>query len=191
MGSPTYGEHGQCEATAKSTGERCRRPAIGPHGKCDVHGGKSLKGEEHPNFESGAWSKYADYDDEILADVASMSENHLDVLIELRNERLAQYYTLLQYLSENEGVAVATKILDAIEDGEAVDRQLVAELARVMDVSSSSFDNLVARIQSLTNDIIEHLDDSPERFEHEHTMDDAQLAALEENLQVAFGGGDA
>jgi len=34
-----YGEHGRCEATAKTTGERCRQPATGEHGKCYYHGG--------------------------------------------------------------------------------------------------------------------------------------------------------
>lgn len=58
MTEQQYGEHGRCEATAKSTGERCKKAAIGPHGKCDVHGGKSLKGEEHPNFRNGATSEY-------------------------------------------------------------------------------------------------------------------------------------
>src|SRR6056297_204066 len=53
-----YGEHGRCEATAKSTGERCKKAAIGPHGKCDSHGGKSKRGADHPNFEHGAFSKY-------------------------------------------------------------------------------------------------------------------------------------
>lgn len=39
MGSPEHGEFGQCEATAKSTGERCGQPATGEHGKCHYHGG--------------------------------------------------------------------------------------------------------------------------------------------------------
>jgi len=58
MTEQNYGEYGRCEATAKSTGERCKKAAIGPHGKCDTHGGKSLKGTDHPNFEHGRTSKY-------------------------------------------------------------------------------------------------------------------------------------
>jgi hypothetical protein len=34
-----YGYHGQCEATAKTTGERCGQAALGEHGKCFYHGG--------------------------------------------------------------------------------------------------------------------------------------------------------
>lgn len=58
MTDRNYGEHGQCRATAKSTGERCKKSATGPHGKCNNHGGKSKKGEDHPNYKHGAFSKY-------------------------------------------------------------------------------------------------------------------------------------
>lgn len=34
-----YGYYGQCEATAKTTDERCRQSALGEHGKCWYHGG--------------------------------------------------------------------------------------------------------------------------------------------------------
>lgn len=53
-----YGEHGRCEATASSTGERCKQPATGDHGKCRYHGGGSKKGADHPNFKHGKTSKY-------------------------------------------------------------------------------------------------------------------------------------
>lgn len=52
-----YGEYGRCEATAKSHGDRCKRAAVGPHGKCDVHGGKTPSGTDSPNFEHGAFSE--------------------------------------------------------------------------------------------------------------------------------------
>lgn len=44
MGRPEDTEFGRCQATAKSTGEQCGRAAIGAHGKCDIHGGKSTGG---------------------------------------------------------------------------------------------------------------------------------------------------
>ena len=34
-----YGYYGQCQATAKTTGKRCRQSALGEHGKCYYHGG--------------------------------------------------------------------------------------------------------------------------------------------------------
>lgn len=53
-----YGEYGRCEATASTTGERCKQPAIGEHGKRYSHGGKSKKGSDHLNFKHGKTSKY-------------------------------------------------------------------------------------------------------------------------------------
>jgi hypothetical protein len=44
-----YGEHGRCEATAKTTGERCRQPATGEHGKCYYHGGAPNTGAPEGN----------------------------------------------------------------------------------------------------------------------------------------------
>ena len=49
-------EYGQCEATAKSTGEQCGNPAIGEHGKCRFHGGASTgaeKGNDHATGNDG------------------------------------------------------------------------------------------------------------------------------------------
>lgn len=40
-GGREYGRWGRCEAWARSTGERCRQEAMGPHGKCYFHGGAS------------------------------------------------------------------------------------------------------------------------------------------------------
>ena len=39
-----YGYYGRCEATAKTTGERCRQPATGDHRKCHYHGGADGSG---------------------------------------------------------------------------------------------------------------------------------------------------
>jgi len=49
-----YGEYGQCEATARSTGERCRQPAIGEHGKCHYHGGAPGSGAPEGNQNAAA-----------------------------------------------------------------------------------------------------------------------------------------
>lgn len=178
---------GRCEATAKSTGERCGRAATGQHGKCDRHGGKSLKGKEHPNYKHGAFSKFADYDDDVLEAVEStVSEGDVAVLDDLRRERLSQYYTVLNYYAQSEGVQVAQEILDALAEGQEVDKGLIGQLARVMQVSTKSMDNLIARIQSLTNDIADRRGENPRTVAEEHRFDAEQLAELREDLKGAF-----
>lgn len=47
----------ECNATSKRTGEKCHAKAM-DNGKCYHHGGKSLKGAEHPQFKDGRYSKY-------------------------------------------------------------------------------------------------------------------------------------
>lgn len=41
MSDSEYGKYGQCTATAKTTGERCKRSAISEAGVCGQHGGES------------------------------------------------------------------------------------------------------------------------------------------------------
>jgi len=88
-----YGEYGRCEAIAKSTGERCGRPAVGDHGKCDIHGGKSPTGEDHPAFEHGLFSDHLGPEDRetvaILKDVDNAQK--LEDLINWRLARLRRY----------------------------------------------------------------------------------------------------
>lgn len=48
----------QCNAKAKSTQTQCKNPAILGNAKCRLHGGKSLRGEAHPNFKHGKFSEY-------------------------------------------------------------------------------------------------------------------------------------
>lgn len=47
-----------CNATAKSTGEQCKNPAVSGSIKCRLHGGKTPRGANSPNFKHGGRSKY-------------------------------------------------------------------------------------------------------------------------------------
>lgn len=46
---PEDTKYGRCEALARSSGDRCGRAAIGPHGKCGYHGGKTPTKDENPD----------------------------------------------------------------------------------------------------------------------------------------------
>lgn len=48
----------QCTAKSKRTGERCRRQAMIGMTVCYMHGGKSRKGIDAPNFRHGRYSRY-------------------------------------------------------------------------------------------------------------------------------------
>lgn len=58
-GDREYGEWGQCVATAKSTDERCRGYAQGPHGKCSTHGGAEDSGAPEDNTNAATHGAYS------------------------------------------------------------------------------------------------------------------------------------
>jgi hypothetical protein len=48
----------QCTARSKQSGERCKRHASPGRTVCYIHGGKSLRGTDLPQFKHGRYSKY-------------------------------------------------------------------------------------------------------------------------------------
>lgn len=102
MGRSENTVHGRCQATAKSTGEQCGRAAVGEHGKCDIHGGKTPTKAENPNQGApegnqnalgnvggpGAEPTHGAYMDEL----SFYSEHISDSLKQLVNDIFADYY---------------------------------------------------------------------------------------------------
>ncbi|GGK74618.1 hypothetical protein [Haloarcula sebkhae] len=91
--NPEDTEFGRCEATAKSSGQRCGRAAIGEHGKCDIHGGKSNRGEESTTFKHGLFSDHlSDEDREAVEKLDDVDDaEKLEELINWRLVRLRRY----------------------------------------------------------------------------------------------------
>ena len=52
-------QHKTCGAKTRSTGEPCKRPPMKGRNRCNLHGGKSLRGADHPGYKTGLYSKYA------------------------------------------------------------------------------------------------------------------------------------
>lgn len=97
--NPEKTEYGRCEATAKSTGNQCGRAAVGTHGKCDVHGGKSKRGKDHPGFKHGLFSDYLDEEDRDA--IAALGEyDDAEKLDELINWRLARLRRAVRALND-------------------------------------------------------------------------------------------
>ena len=81
----------RCGARTRSGGT-CRRIAM-PNGRCDMHGGKSLRGIAHPQFRTGQRSRYA--------------------LSGALEERYTRHLADLDYIALRDEIALATV---AIED---------------------------------------------------------------------------
>jgi hypothetical protein len=93
----------QCNAKAKSTGSRCKNPAILGMTKCRMHGGKSLKGEKHPNYKHGKFSDYLPERMKIIYDEIKNDPAH-DLLsrnIRLRDAFLREKLAMLDLHPES------------------------------------------------------------------------------------------
>jgi hypothetical protein len=47
----------QCKAKSKQSGQQCKKSAVPGFEVCEIHGGKSLRGADHPNFKTGIYAK--------------------------------------------------------------------------------------------------------------------------------------
>jgi hypothetical protein len=71
----------RCEARTRQGG-RCQNPPMQLGGRCRMHGGASLRGEQHPRYKHGRYSKYRPIDlDELIARCAAMPAPDLSELL--------------------------------------------------------------------------------------------------------------
>lgn len=181
-----YGQYGRCEATAKSTGDRCGRPAVGEHGKCDIHGGKSPRGMDHPNTMHGLRREYLDDEDRAIYEEVSATSN-----AEKIQEEIDWIKTkLLRAVREtegNEGVGMARDLLEKVEDGEA-DAEVVGALANLLKVSNGAVDRAIGRLNDLAKTHHKITEGDTVNVEHsgqidgERTIGDDEKAAIRQAL---------
>ena len=146
-----YGKHGRCEATAKSTGRRCGRPAVGSHGKCDMHGGKSPKGEDHPSFKHGLFSDYLSDDDrEAIGALEEMGD--ADKLDELINWRLARLRRYLREMSDEEEMSFWDAFRDVVDATDEVGDQEIRALAGMLGKNNQAVQMEIDLIRKLIKD---------------------------------------
>lgn len=147
-----YGEHGRCEATAKTTGERCGQPAEGPHGKCRFHGGASRKGEDHPGFKHGLFSDYLSDEDRRTIDALEDFDDE-EKLDELINWRLARLRRAVRSLNDQ---ADERSFWDAFEEivnkAGPVEDDEIKELARMLDKGNRAMQNEIDLVRRLIKD---------------------------------------
>lgn len=147
-----YGKHGRCEATAKSTEEQCGRPAVGPHGKCDIHGGKSLKGEESPTFKHGLFSDHLSDEDRQAIDALDEYDD-AEKLDELINWRLARLRRAVRSLNDR---ADERTFWDAFEEivnkTEPVGEEEISELANMLAKGNRAMQEEIDLVRKLIKD---------------------------------------
>lgn len=147
-----YGEHGRCEATAKSTGERCGRPAVGAHGKCDMHGGKSKKGKDHPGFKHGLFSDHLDEEDRRA--IAALEEfDDAEKLDDLINWRLARLRRAVKAMQDPGDQRTFWEAFDElVQSVEEPDDGQIKELARMLSHGTRAMQDEIDLVRKLIKD---------------------------------------
>lgn len=116
-------------------------------GRCSLHGGASPRGMDSPNAVHGLRSDYLSEEDREIYDAVAEQEN-----ADLIQEEIWAIKTKLlraaRATNGNEGVGLASELLEKIEDGQA-DDDVVAALAKLLQVSSSAVDRAIGRLNDL------------------------------------------
>ena len=152
MAREHYGKHGRCEATAKSTDERCGQPAEGDHGKCRYHGGKSPRGEESPNFKHGLFSDHLSEEDREVIEILEEYDDaeKMDDLINWRLARLRRAVRALNDQEEERDFWAAFR--DVIHATGEVEAAEIKELAGMLAKGNQAMQHEIDLVRKLIKD---------------------------------------
>lgn len=181
-----YGNHGRCEATAKSTDERCGQPA-GPSGKCRFHGDASPKGEDHPSFEHGLFSDYLSEEDRRTIDRLEEFDD-AEKLDEIINWRLARLRRAVRSLSDEQERNFWDAFADVVDSAGPVEAEEIAELAKMLDRGNRALQDEIDLVRKLIKDRNKITEGNTVNVEHsgeidgERTLGDGEKDMLREAL---------
>lgn len=136
---------GQCAATAKHSGARCRRHAVKGRAVCQVHGGTSPSGVAHPSFKHGrnskALGKYTV--DGALGEVYAEIRENREALLEGWDEialTAARVQVLLGEVGESPGAVNAELFKAWRAFKSAMDGKNAAKIRETFATLSDAFD---------------------------------------------------
>jgi len=149
--NPEDTKYGRCEATAKSTGERCGRAAVGSHGKCDKHGGKSKKGEDHPSFKHGLFSDHLGPEERRTIEALGEYDDE-EKLEELINWRLARLRRAVEAMDSSREATFWDAFSDLVEKTSAPEAEEIKELARMLSQGNRAVQDEIDLVRKLIKD---------------------------------------
>lgn len=122
----------ECGAKRRN-GQPCKAPAM-ENGKCRIHGGKSLKSVDHPNYKHGMYDKYAPV--EIREKIADFLEaDPFDLTNELALTRALLAEFLSRFVEGTNLDAISISILSDLIDRVS---KTVATIAKLKNDSALS-----------------------------------------------------
>jgi len=187
MKDPENTRYGRCEATNRH-GERCGRAAIGSHGKCGYHGGKSLRGENHPDTVHGLRSPYLSDEDRRLYENVSQYEPH-ELILEEFHMTKTRLLRAARNTGGTRGEELAREILDDVPQ-HSINEDVITALADIMDVSLQALDRQVGRLNQLSKEYRKWTEGETITVEGETDLSDEakeSLDRLSDSLEDVYG----
>ena len=101
----------QCTAKTKTTGQRCKAPAVTGSTKCRMHGGKTPRGVDSPHLKTGLYSKY------LPAQIGDKVQTFLEAdPLELLSELALLRALLAEYISRFDGINPSAQDITILAD---------------------------------------------------------------------------
>jgi hypothetical protein len=121
-------------------------------GRCKLHGGASLRGEEHPQFEHGLFSDYLSDEDRRTIEVLEEYED-AEKLNEIINWRLARLRRAARALNDPEDEADFWDAFErAVEATGEVEADELRELAKMLDTGNRAMQEEIDLVRKLIKD---------------------------------------
>jgi len=170
----------RCGAETRSGGY-CENYPVDGSDRCRMHGGTQPKGMDSPNAVHGLRSDYLSDDDREIYDEVRQHDN-ADLIQE---EIWAIKTKLLRAAREadgNDGVEMVSDLIDTIEDGRDVDRELVGAFAKLLQTSNQAVDRALGRLNDLVKTHHKITEGETVNLDHSGRIDGEHSGGFEINI---------
>jgi len=177
---------GRCGANCKDGGY-CENHAVDGRDRCRMHGGTQPRGMESPNAVHCLRSDYFSEKDREIYDEVRQHDN-----ADLIQEEIWSIKTkLLRAAREaggDGGAEMVSDLINTIEDGQDVDRELVGAFAKLLQTSTQAVDRAIGRLDDLVKTHHKITEGDTVNVEHsgeidgERTLGDDEQAMLRDAL---------
>lgn len=180
--APENTKYGRCEATSKTTGERCGRAAIDERGKCGYHGGKTP-------LKNGIYSDVVREEDRPILDALEdlSTARKLEETLNLQIMKLRRAVEMMNAPDEEADFwAAFMDLVESAGDGGEIDPAVVRELTNMLDTPNRAQRELMDLIRKTAKDLHKITDGETVNVGvDEETRED--LDELRETLEAAYG----
>lgn len=144
----------RCKATSKRTGERCKNPAVTGYDVCRLHGGKTPRGLDSPNYKTGLYSKW------LPAAINDKAQAFLEAdPLELVSEMALLRALLAEYVGRFEDITPTARDIELLADlAERVGKfgERIGKMRNDTALTGAELTYLAARVADI---VVKYIDD--------------------------------